>query len=238
MNKKLNVVLNSEEQIITAMSISERGVIYLAFRDLESLIKKYVIGKKTLDYGCGYGRSTRYLKAIGLDVIGVDISSKMVCMAKNVDQHGKYILVDNNEDFLANEEFDLIVMAFVSPEISSKEDNINLLKILKNKLSFGGKIIIIVPSEEFYKNDWIVACVHDPKNMLAKSGDQVRVTIKDHNIDIYDYFWTDYDYRCFFELSNLQLLEHHSPFGNDTDKRKWMRELFISPFSIYVLGAK
>ena len=54
------------------------GTFYLGFRDVPKLIKKYVKGTQALDYGCGPGRSTRFLKSLGFDVIGVDISSDML----------------------------------------------------------------------------------------------------------------------------------------------------------------
>ena len=42
---------------------------YLAFRDIPQLIQKHANGLAALDYGCGAGRSTRFLKNLGLDVV-------------------------------------------------------------------------------------------------------------------------------------------------------------------------
>src|ERR1044071_1040587 len=47
---------------------------YLAFRDIPQLIQKHAKGMDALDYGCGAGRSTRFLKNLGLHVVGVDIN--------------------------------------------------------------------------------------------------------------------------------------------------------------------
>ena len=37
------------------------GTYYLAFRDLPELIADYISGSNALDFGCGAGRSTRFL---------------------------------------------------------------------------------------------------------------------------------------------------------------------------------
>ena len=58
---------------------------YLAYRDLPDIIAEHVRGKRALDFGCGTGRSTRFLKKLGFDVIGIDISGDMLEIARNLD---------------------------------------------------------------------------------------------------------------------------------------------------------
>ena len=41
------------------------GTYYLAYRDLPGIIFEHVKGRKSLDFGCGAGRSTRFLQKIG-----------------------------------------------------------------------------------------------------------------------------------------------------------------------------
>jgi len=64
------------------------GTYYLAFRDLPELIARHVVGRRGLDFGCGAGRSTRFLKRLGFDVLGVDISASMIEQAQSVDPSG------------------------------------------------------------------------------------------------------------------------------------------------------
>ena len=71
------------------------GTYYLAYRDLPQIIAAHVKGKKALDFGCGTGRSTRFLKRLGFDVVGVDISEDMLTKARELDPDGDYCLVDD-----------------------------------------------------------------------------------------------------------------------------------------------
>ena len=43
---------------------------YLAYRDLPNIIGKHVIktSRKAIDFGCGTGRSTRFLKKYGFEM--------------------------------------------------------------------------------------------------------------------------------------------------------------------------
>lgn len=57
------------------------GTYYLAYRDLPLIIAKYVTGRQALDFGCGAGRSTRFLQKLGFSATGIDISAHMVQLA-------------------------------------------------------------------------------------------------------------------------------------------------------------
>ena len=55
---------------------------YLAYRDLPTILAEHVSGKRALDFGCGTGRSTRFLQKLGFAVTGVDISEDMLRIAR------------------------------------------------------------------------------------------------------------------------------------------------------------
>ena len=40
------------------------GTYYLAYRDLPAILIEHVKGRKALDFGCGAGRSTRFLRKL------------------------------------------------------------------------------------------------------------------------------------------------------------------------------
>jgi 2-polyprenyl-3-methyl-5-hydroxy-6-metoxy-1,4-benzoquinol methylase len=70
------------------------GTYYLAYRDLPEIIATHVNGRKAIDFGCGTGRSTRFLKKIGFNVIGIDIAEEMIQKARELDPYGDYRLVE------------------------------------------------------------------------------------------------------------------------------------------------
>jgi len=58
------------------------GTYYLAYRDLPKIFSEHITGKKALDFGCGTGRSSRFMKKYGFDTTGIDISEEMIKIAK------------------------------------------------------------------------------------------------------------------------------------------------------------
>lgn len=72
------------------------GTYYLAFRDLPKIITKYITGKKALDFGCGSGRSSRFLQQLGFSIVGIDISFEMVHRARTFDPEGDYRYVQTS----------------------------------------------------------------------------------------------------------------------------------------------
>ena len=78
------------------------GTYHLAFRDLPALLREHVAGDRAVDFGCGTGRSTRYLKALGFRTVGLDISAEMVAIARARDELGDYRVIEDG-DFSALE---------------------------------------------------------------------------------------------------------------------------------------
>ncbi|HSJ16044.1 MAG TPA: class I SAM-dependent methyltransferase, partial [Longimicrobiales bacterium] len=94
------------------------GTYYLAFRDLPALIHEHVAGRRALDFGCGAGRSTRFLQQLGFDATGIDISASMIAAARRADPGGSYRLVaDGDFGELEPGRFDLILSAFAFDNI-------------------------------------------------------------------------------------------------------------------------
>jgi SAM-dependent methyltransferase len=70
-------------------------------------------GRKTLDLGCGEGRLSRELKALGHNVVGVDISPTMLEAAQRADQEIETYLADAAALPFSDAAFDCVV-AFMS----------------------------------------------------------------------------------------------------------------------------
>src|SRR5579872_6130227 len=61
---------------------------HLAFRDLPTIFAEHVKGSRALDFGCGTGRSTRFLRRLGFKVTGIDIAPPMIAKAREMDAAG------------------------------------------------------------------------------------------------------------------------------------------------------
>jgi predicted TPR repeat methyltransferase len=81
-NRTFNNVYEDEERARAYATLQFPGTYYLAFRDLPALIRRHNHGARALDFGCGTGRSTRFLRSLGLQVIGADISEPMLDQAR------------------------------------------------------------------------------------------------------------------------------------------------------------
>jgi len=73
------------------------GTYYLAYRDLPAIIGGHVQGRTAMDFGCGTGRSTRLLRELGFDAVGVDIAEHMLARAREADPQGEYRLVPDGD---------------------------------------------------------------------------------------------------------------------------------------------
>src|SRR6185503_7695250 len=97
------------------------GTYYLAYRDLPSILRAHVTGRRALDFGCGAGRSTRFLKRLGFDVVGVDISAEMIGRAREADPGGDYRLVQTAAlEGLAERSWDVVLSAFTFDNITQE----------------------------------------------------------------------------------------------------------------------
>jgi len=213
------------------------GTYYLAFRDLPPIFEKHVNGTRALDFGCGAGRSTRFLKRLGFDAIGVDISEEMLQQAREKDPDGDYRLI-SGANFSGLSSFDLVLSAFPFDNIPSIEQKVKIVNGLRNLLNPGGAIVNLVSSPEVYLHEWESFSTKDfPENQTAKSGDEVRVVnraIQDAR-PVVDILMTDDAYRDVYDQSGLEIVETHRPLARTDEPFQWVNETSISPWVIYVL---
>lgn len=215
------------------------GTYYLAFRDLPALIERHVQGRHALDFGCGAGRSSRFLKDLGFDVVGVDIVERMLARARERDPRGDYrLLPEGDFTTLEGHRFNLVFSAFTFDNVPTREKRLALFQGLGRLLKDGGCIINLVSAPEIYLNEWASFSTKDfPENRLAGSGDDVRIIMLDvdDRRPVEDVLWTDDDYRNLYSAAGLEVLETHAPLGLSTDPCAWVSETRVSPWAIYVV---
>src|SRR5437867_4329277 len=96
------------------------GTYYLAYRDLPAIFVEHVKGKEAVDFGCGTGRSTRFLQDHGFHPTGVDISQDMIAKAKQASPAGDYRLIEDG-DFsqFRRDAYDLVLAAFTFDNVAA-----------------------------------------------------------------------------------------------------------------------
>lgn len=215
------------------------GTYYLAYRDLPGMISEHVAGKRALDFGCGTGRSTRFLKQIGFETVGCDIAHDMLARACAIDRRGDYRLTgDDSLRELDGEAFDLILAVFTFDNIPTAEKKVALLGQLAGLLAPNGRIVNLVSSPEIYVHEWASFTTKDfPENRRAGSGDRVRIIVKD--IDdrrpVEDVLWTEGAYRDLYRQVRLEVVGMHKPLAKTSEPYQWISETEIAPWVIYVL---
>lgn len=230
-------VYDDEQRARAYADLGFPGTYYLAFRDIPQLLRDHVTGKRALDFGCGAGRSTRFLKELGYDVIGVDVSESMLREATARDPDGRYFLLRDGFGVLGDRRFDLIFCAFPFDNIAAAE-RAGTFRQLAERLAPTGRIVNLVSSAEIYVNEWLSFSTRQfPENRHARPGDIVRVVMLDGSDQrpVEDIYWTDSDYAETFAAAGLRLIHVHRPLGNDSDPFDWVSERTVSPWVIHIL---
>ncbi|TXG76896.1 class I SAM-dependent methyltransferase [Candidatus Dojkabacteria bacterium] len=210
------------------------GITILAYRDLPMLINKHVTGPRALDFGCGTGFSTRLLKSLGFDVIGVDISLNMLSYAWAKKDGIPYAHIQHGKINADENTFDLVLSVMVHFDIPSiamvEQTQAEISRVLKP----GGIFIGVVGSEHLHVNNWSTLMTDVEKNRNIKSGEVYAAYSAKHRITFYDYFYADSDYKNVFAKTGLALVETHFPLGEESDDFKWSIETKTPAHAIYV----
>jgi 2-polyprenyl-3-methyl-5-hydroxy-6-metoxy-1,4-benzoquinol methylase len=130
-----------------------------------------------LDVGCGTGELTKKLAPFSKEIIGIDVSENMINEAKkrNGDEKIKYIKI-SVEKYLEETEkqFDVIISIAALHHMNEEE----ILKIMKNKLTKDGKILILDLVKTKTIPEWILgvtAALLNPIIMFIMRG-RLKIT--------------------------------------------------------------
>jgi ubiquinone/menaquinone biosynthesis C-methylase UbiE len=203
------------------------------------MLSEHVRGTKALDFGCGTGRSTRFLNELGFAAIGVDIADEMIRQARSIDPSGDYRLVEEGDlGQFGDEAFDLVLSAFTFDNIPTLEKKVEIFAAIKRILKKDGKLINLVSSPEIYCHEWASFSTIDfPENKVAKCGDRVKIIITDidDSRPVEDIVWPDEDYREVYRRVGMEPVGYYRPLGKENEPVEWVNEETIPPWVIYVL---
>jgi ubiquinone/menaquinone biosynthesis C-methylase UbiE len=218
------------------------GTYYLAFRDLPTIFFEHVKGRKALDFGCGAGRSTRFLRKLGFAAVGVDISENMLNKAREMDPQGDYRLItEGSFSQFQDESYDLVLSAFTFDNIPTMEKKVTDFKELARLLKNKGRIVSLVSSPEIYMHEWASFSTKEyPENKQAKSGDKVRIvqTDTEDKRPVEDVVWTHEYYLETYKRVGLEPVKTYRPLAKKSEPFEWVNETKIAPWVIYVLKKK
>lgn len=196
-------------------------------------------GYCAVDFGCGAGRSTRFLKKLGFEAVGVDISEQMIALARQIDPQGDYrVCGESGPTELPEGAFDLVqsVFTFDNVPMAAKA---TLFGSLRRLLKPTGKIVSLVSTPDIYTHDWAsFRTTHFESNFKAKSGDTVYTVMLDveDQRPVSDVLCLHEDYECFYREAGLQIEATYRPLGRADEPIAWVNETRVAPWIIYVLA--
>lgn len=239
MNRTFGNVYEDEERARAYATLEFPGTYYLAFRDLPVLIQHYSHASRALDFGCGTGRSTRFLRYLGLTVVSADISQAMLDQARALDCSGEYHLIrDNIAGEFTPGSFDIILAAFTFDNMPT-ETKADALSALRTLLVPEGCLLLVVSAPAIDVNEWASFSTRDfPDNRHARDGDRVRIIMLDvpDQRPVEDVFCTDALYQRLFESAGLRVLDVQSPLATGKEATRWISETRTAAWTIYVVA--
>lgn len=138
--KEKHAVEDSLKEDIEEIDIHSFG----SYRFLYSILKKYVSGKRVLDYGCGHGIHAIPIAEMGAsEVVGIDLSEESLEIArdlakkKNLSQKTNFIKMDAENLEFKDETFDIVFDGGAFSSLDVK----NVFPELKRVLKTDGYVI-------------------------------------------------------------------------------------------------
>jgi SAM-dependent methyltransferase len=212
------------------------GTYFLAYRDLPSLVRAHVAGGTALDFGCGASRSTRFLRGLGFQTTGVDVSGDMIRKAREIDPAGDYRLIAE-ADFAGLGRYDLVLASFTFDNIPQPRKSANLTGLAAH-LSADGRFVNLVSSPEIYVHEWLSFSTRRfPENARATTGSLVRIVMLDSadRRPVEDVVCTETAYLDLYRDAGLERVASHAPLGRDDEPFAWVSETRVAPWRIDVL---
>ncbi len=113
------------------------------WRDLEPLASFVKNGDNVLDIGCGNGRLYQLFGDLSISFTGIDISEKLIEIAREKYENCKFEVGDMVELPFEDEKFDVIFSLVAFHHLPNEDMQLKALKEMKRVLKPDGKIILL-----------------------------------------------------------------------------------------------
>lgn len=202
-----------------------RWDIWTEFNIFRNYVKN---GDKILDAGCGNGRLLELFKDKSIDYKGIDVSEKLIDLARKKYPNNNFMVADNLNLPFSDNNFDKVFSVAVLHSIPSEEFRREVLSELKRVMKPGGLLILTVWN--VWRKDTLPLLI---KYSLLKLIGKSKLDFGDTFVS-----WADKTerYYHFFRKNELQSLVGRAGFHvikkgvakNETGKRS----------NIYLIGQK
>lgn len=139
----LELVKNNYQDIAADFDATRKKEIWPEIRIFADKVK---VGDSVLDLGCGNGRLLEALKGKEIEYIGVDNSFGLIKLAQANYPAERFVVGDalalDNIDSLAGRKYNFIFCLAVLQHIPSEELKVKALRLMADKLTDEGEIII------------------------------------------------------------------------------------------------
>ncbi|MBK1896198.1 class I SAM-dependent DNA methyltransferase [Chryseobacterium paridis] len=138
-----------------------------------------------LDIACGPGNITKYLldRKPDYDILGIDLSSKMLELAKINNPTARFELMNCNDISKIEQKFDGIICGFCLPYLA-KEEAIQLIADSSGLLKPGGMFYLSTMEDDYSKSGLITSSLGDQVYLYYHQEDYLTKAFQDNNFEV------------------------------------------------------
>ncbi|MEI6056780.1 MAG: class I SAM-dependent methyltransferase [Lentisphaerota bacterium] len=245
-----NVEYNNQADSYSSMAILQLARTYMeipTFMQLAGNIK----GKSCLDFACGSGFYSRMLSRLGAKyLLGVDISSKMVDIAKSypnpLDSDIEYICSDLF-NFKTDKRFDLVTGIYLLHYMQNQEVLREVIKAAYDNLDSKGSFISfnISPNINQQKGYYEKYQVDFEFPDIVKDGTEFKFTLKiypDKPLLFTCYYWSKEVIEDAFHFAGFKSIEWISPkvssYGKIVLGHEYWQPMIDNPWCLFIKAQK
>lgn len=226
-------IFNKDQQLKYSKS-KITGTGYLVFRDTKKLIDLYSINTdKVLDFGCGFGRSTKYLSEISCNVVGMDICQNSVALAKKEIPSCQFYVGSIEDGAYKQGPYTAIFSFLTIFHFETKRSIARELQQSLDSLKPGGHLIIVGGTKNLFHRNYLTVKGLGP--VPVNDGDTAKVKLTHIDCIIEDYYWSDLFVKNMSEKIGFTCCGIHYPLGRSLDKQEYLDELYYPPYYILIL---